>query len=529
MAQRVLVADDLSAEGVEILRRAGLEVDVKVGLKPEQLEEIIAGYDALAVRSATKVTAKLLEKAARLRVIGRAGVGVDNVDVPAATRRGIVVMNTPGGSSVTVAELALAMMLALARNVPQATASIKSGKWEKKKFQGHELAGKTLGVVGIGNIGSVVVDRCLGMKMRVLAYDPFISPDNAAKLGVKLVSLDELWAEADVISLHVPLTEQTRNLIDAKVLAKIKKGAFLINCARGGLVDEKALADALASGHLGGAALDVFEKEPPPADHPLFKLDNMVCTPHLGASTEEAQTAVAVALAEQLALFLSTGTVQNAVNLPSVPRETLDRIGPYLSLAEKLGSLVAQLAPPGGLQELKIQFAGDLATAPQRPITVQVLKGLLRHVADVPINEVNAPALAKERGIGLREETAQEAADYVSLLTVEAHGQGEKVVVAGTVFAKQELRVVQVNQFRLEAVPEGDMILCVNDDAPGVVGNIGTTLGAAGVNIARISLSRDDARQSAFSLINVDSAPDNEVLEKVRRIPHVRTVSKIRL
>ena len=346
-AARVLVSDDLSPEAVQVLREAGLEVDVRVGLSPAALEEIVGGYDALAVRSATKVTARLLEKATRLRVIGRAGVGVDNVDLDAATRRGVVVMNTPGGSSITVAELALSMILALSRHVPAATASVKAGRWEKKRFQGHEVAGKTLGVVGIGNIGSVLVDRALALKMRVIAYDPFISAEAAAKLGVSLVELDELWRTADVVSLHVPLTEQTRNLVDAKVLARMKKGALLVNCARGGIVDERALADALASGQLGGAALDVFEQEPPPADHPLLGLDGFVATPHIGASTEEAQSAVAVAVAEQLAAYLLHGVVKNAVNVPGLPREVLDQLAPYLPLAEKLGSLAAQLAGAG--------------------------------------------------------------------------------------------------------------------------------------------------------------------------------------
>ena len=324
MASRVLVADDLSADGVEILRRAGLEVDVKIGLKPAELEEIIGGYDALAVRSATKVTAKLLEKATRLRVVGRAGVGVDNVDLPAATRRGVVVMNTPGGSSTTVAELTLAHMLALARHVAQATASVKAGKWEKKRFQGHELAGKTLGVVGIGNIGSVLVERALSLKLEAIAYDPFISAEAAAKLGAELVDLDTLWRRADVISMHVPLTDQTRNLVNAATLARMKRGAILVNCARGGIVDEKALADAIASGHLGGAALDVFEKEPPAQDHPLFGLENVVLTPHIGASTEEAQVAVAVAIAEQLVAYLAHGEVRNAVNAPGLPKEVME-------------------------------------------------------------------------------------------------------------------------------------------------------------------------------------------------------------
>ncbi len=528
MAARVLVSDDLSAEGVEIMKKSGLEVDLKVGLKPDELARIIGGYDGLAIRSATVVDARLLDRATRLKVVGRAGVGVDNVDTDAATRRGVVVMNTPGGSSTTVAELTLAHMLALARHVAQATASVKSGKWEKRRFQGRELAGKTLGVVGIGNIGSIVVQRCLAMRMRVIAYDPFISAEAAAKLGVAQVTLDELWRDADVISLHVPLTEQTRNLVDAATLARMKRGALLVNCARGGLIDERALADALASGQLAGAALDVFEREPPPPDHPLLKLDNFICTPHIGASTEEAQAAVAAAIAEQLAAYLTRGEVRNAVNLPSIPREVLDSIAPYLELAEKLGSLAAQIAPPA-IHEVYLELAGELSRAPHRAIAGQVLKGLLRHVLDQPVNEVSAPVIAKERGLVLRQDLNPDAHGYVSELTVTLRGGGGEASVAGTVFGKREQRVVRVNQFRLEAVPEGDIIMCENDDAPGVVGNIGTVLGAAGVNIARIFLSRDHERRSAFSLINVDSGPTPEVLEKLRRLPHMRAVRQIRL
>ena len=528
MAPRVLVSDDLSAEGVDILKRAGLAVDVKVGLPPEELERIAGDYDALAVRSATKVTARLLERATRLKVVGRAGVGVDNVDLEAATRRGVVVMNTPGGSSTTVAELTLAHMLALARHVAQATASVRAGKWEKKKFQGHELAGKTLGVVGIGNIGSIVVERCLALKMRVIAYDPFISADAAAKLGVAQVSLDDLWPQADVVSLHVPLTVQTKNVVNAETLRRMKKGALLVNCARGGLVDERALAEAIASGHLGGAALDVFEKEPPPPDHPLLRLDGVICTPHLGASTEEAQAAVAVAIAEQLAAYLTRGEVKNAVNLPSIPRELVDRIAPYLELAEKLGSLAAQIAP-ASISEVRLELAGELSHAPHRVLAAQVLKGLLRHVLEQPVNEVSAPAIARERGLVLREELDPEARDYVSELTVALRGAGGEAVVAGTVFGRRELRVVRVNQFRLEAVPEGDIIMCENDDAPGVVGHLGTALGQAGINIARVFLSRDAERRSAFSLINVDSAPGAEVLAELRRLEHVRSVRSIHL
>ncbi len=525
---RVLVADDLSKEAVAILRGAGLEVDVRVGLSPEQLEEAIGDYHALAVRSATRVTARLLERAGRLAVIGRAGVGVDNVDVAAATRRGVVVMNTPGGSATTVAELALAMILALARHVASATASVKAGRWEKKRFQGRELAGKTLGVVGIGNIGSILVDRCLALRMKVIAHDPFIGPDAAAKLGVTLVPLDRLWREADVVSLHVPLTEQTHHLVGAATLAAMRPGALLVNCARGGIVDEAALAAALVSGHLGGAGLDTFEVEPPPADHPLLRLDNVVLTPHLGASTGEAQAAVAVAIAEQLALFLQHGVARGAVNLPALPREALALVGPYLPLAERLGALAGQLLP-GGLQEVVVSLGGELAAAPGRPLASRVLVGLLRHALDVPANEVSAPAIARERGITLHEERIDGPQDYAGLLTVAVRGPGGEATVAGTVYGRSDARVVRVGPYRVEAVPEGPVLLCENDDAPGVVGNLGTVLGAAGVNIARISLSRTDDRRSAFAFLNVDSAPGPEVLERVRALPHVRSVKSIAL
>jgi D-3-phosphoglycerate dehydrogenase/(S)-sulfolactate dehydrogenase len=528
MTARVLVSDDLSPEAVRILSEADLEVDVKVGLKPDALETISAGYDALAVRSATKVTARLLEKATRLKVVGRAGVGVDNVDLDAATRQGVVVMNTPGGSSVTVAELALGMILSLYRHVPAATASVKAGKWEKKRFQGREIAGKTLGVVGIGNIGSVLVSRALAMKMRVVAYDPFITPEAAAKLGASLVDLETLWREADVVSLHVPLTEQTRNLVGAATLAKMKKGAILVNCARGGIVDERALAEALASGHLGGAALDVFEKEPPAPDHPLFAQDDFVCTPHIGASTEEAQVAVAIALAEQLVAFLRDGVVQNAVNAPGLPKEILDQLAPFLPVAEKLGSLAAQLAPQGAT-EVDVEVSGELAAIPMRPLSARALVGVLRHFLHTPVNEVNAPAIAKERGIHVREVRSAEPHDFASLVTVRLRGPGGETSVAGTVYGKRDARIVRVGAFRVEAVPEGHVVLCENDDAPGVVGNLGTALGGAGVNIARISLSRLDDRSGAFAFLNVDSAPTQEILDAVRRLPHVRSVRALKL
>jgi D-3-phosphoglycerate dehydrogenase len=523
MAARVLVSDDLSPEAVRILRSAGLEVDVKVGLAPEALEKIVGDYDALAVRSATKVTAKLIDRATRLKVVGRAGVGVDNVDLAAATRRGIVVMNTPGGSSVTVAELALAMMLSLSRHVAAATASVKAGRWEKKRFQGRELAGKTLGVVGVGNIGSVLVDRALALKLRVVAADPFLSPEAAAKLGAQLVDLDTLWREADVVSLHVPLTDQTRHLVNAATIAKMKPGALLVNCARGGIVDERAVAEAVASGRLGGAALDVFEKEPPPADHPLLAVDDVVLTPHIGASTEEAQSAVAVAVAEQLVAYLVHGVVKNAVNVVGLPREVLEQLSPYLPLAEKLGSLAAQLAPEGPT-EVVVEVAGELASVPLRPVAARALAGMLRHFLDTPVNDVSAPAIAKERGIVLREIRSAEPHDYVSLVTVAVRGAAGQAEVAGTVYGRRDARVVRVNAFRVEAAPEGHVVLCENEDEPGVVGNLGTVLGRAGVNIARISLSRLEDRSGAFAFLNVDSAPGAATLEEVRRLPHVRSV-----
>ena len=525
---KVLVADDLSEEGVEILRRGpGLEVDVKVGLKPAELLAVIPGYDALAVRSATKATAQVLEAAKRLRVIGRAGVGVDNVDLEAANKRGVVVMNTPGGSTITVAELTLAMMMAISRHLPQATASIRSGKWEKKKFQGRELFNKTLGVIGIGNIGSVVVERCLAMRMKVVAFDPYISAEAAARLGCELVTLDELFVRADYVSIHVPLTEQTRNLIGKDALAKMKKGAFLVNCARGGIVDEAALAVSLSQGHLGGAALDVFATEPVAADHPLLKLDNFICTPHLGASTEEAQANVATALAEQLVDFLCHGVIRNAVNVPSVSKDVLETLGPWLELAHKLGSLAGQLSPQG-VTAVDVAVAGDLNQQPVKPIVVQALKGLLTQLWGEPVNEVSAPALAKERGIKISELKSGEPEDFASSVSIKVKGKTE-LSVEGTLFGRRNPRIVRVNQFDLEAVPAGHLLLIHNKDVPGVVGKVGTLVGAAGVNIGRIHLSRDTENGEAFSLLNVDSAPPASLLEGLRAVQGILSVRHVQL
>ena len=522
---KVLIADDLSTEGIEIFKKAsGLTVDVKVGLKPAELKAIVGEYDALAVRSATKVTAEIIEAGKKLKVIGRAGVGVDNIDLAAASKKGIVVMNTPGGSSVTVAELTLAMMLSISRHVAQATASIKGGKWEKKKFQGHELFGKTLGVIGIGNIGAMVVERAIGMRMKVIAYDPFISADAAARMGASLGSLEEVYKQADYISIHVPLTEQTKHMLNAETLPKLKKGVYIINCARGGVVDENALAASLASGHIGGAAFDVFEEEPPKPENPLLKLENFICTPHLGASTEEAQVNVAIALAEQMVDLLVNGNIRNAINVPSVSREVLEKLGPVLSLGHKLGSIAGQLAPEN-VSTVEITYAGEIINHPIRAITPQILKGMLTHFMDVPVNEVSAPAMAKERGIKVVEKRETSSDDFTSLITVTVKGAAGELSISGTIFGHKEPRIVKLNAFTVEAVPSGNLIVVQNKDVPGVVGKLGTTLGAANINIGQIALSR--AGETACALVNVDSQVPATVLAALRAIPGVTDVRQL--
>ncbi|AKU89879.1 phosphoglycerate dehydrogenase [Vulgatibacter incomptus] len=528
MAAKVLVSDDLSREGIEILERGGLSVDVKVGLKPEELRAIIGEYDGLAVRSATKVTADLLAAAGKLKVVGRAGVGVDNVDLPAATKRGVIVMNTPGGSSVTVAEQTFAMMLSMFRHVPAATASVKQGKWEKKKFQGREAAGKTLGVIGIGNIGAIVVERARAFGMKVIAHDPFISPEAAAKLGATLVPLEEIWSSSDVISLHVPLTEQTRHIVNAQTLAKMKPGSYLVNAARGGVVDEVALADALKSGHLAGAALDVFEKEPPAADHPLFALDNFVCAPHLGASTQEAQEIVAVQLAEQMVAFFQDGSIKNAVNVPAVSKELLEHLGPWLDLAGRVGAVAGQLAPENA-SKVTIELTGEVTEHGTKPLTNEILRGLLPFFTQDPVNVVNAPALAKERGLAITEVKKAESPDYASTIGIKLEGASGSIEVVGSVLGKHDLRITRIDRFEIDAVPDGYILVLRNEDVPKIVGKVGSILGDAGVNIGRIHLSRSARSGQAFSMINIDSPASAAVLAELRAVPHVISVTPIQL
>jgi D-3-phosphoglycerate dehydrogenase len=517
--RKVLVTDGLAPEGFEILRKSpDLEVIDAPGLAPDALLKAIADADALVVRSATKVTKAVIDAAAKLAVVGRAGIGVDNVDVPAATARGIVVMNTPGGNTVTTAEHALALLIALARHIPQATASMKAGKWEKSKFVGMELYNRTLGVVGLGNIGRIVAERAQGLGMKVIAHDPFLSTDAAAKMDVELVDFDGLLARADVITVHVPKTKETTGLLGRKAFTKVKKGVLLVNAARGGIVDEDALLEALNDGTVGGAGLDVFVEEPAKAGHPLIAHERVVCTPHLGASTEQAQVNVSVAIAEQIRDYLVSDVVRNAVNMPSISREAAAQIRPYLQLGEKLGRFHGQLCT-GSIEQIEIEYSGDAARLDVAPITVAVLKGLLEAVSD-HVNMVNAPVLAQERGIKVIESKASRSADFTTAISTRVTGCDDRLIV-GAVFQSGQPRIVRIDDFMLEAIPEGPTLLILNRDQPGVVGIVGTILGNAGINISRMQLALQRERGEAAMLVNVDAAPPEAVLEKLRALPNV--------
>lgn len=526
---KVLVSDTLSANGVEIFKRAqGIEVDVKTKLSPDELKAIIGNYDGLVVRSATKVTAEIIEAGRNLKVIGRAGSGLDNIDVPAASKKGIVVMNTPGGNTITTAEHAISMMLALSRQIPQATASTKGRKWEKSKFMGSEIYNKTLGVIGLGLIGSVVADRARGLKMNVIAYDPFLSPGRAEELGVALVSLDELLKRSDYITVHVPKSNDTVNLLNRESFAKMKEGVYVINCARGGIVNEKDLYDAIKSGKVAGAALDVFAKEPPEAENPLLDCEEVICTPHLGASTEEAQENVAVAIAGQMVAFLLHGTIMNAANVPSVDSELLVRMKPYLNLAECLGNFQGQIIS-GGLQEVLIEYSGEVAEMNVQPITVSLLKGLLYPIVKEDVNYVNAPFIAKERGIKVKELTTSTSEDFISLITVKVRTSIEESSVAGTIFGKSDPWIVQVNQFRIEAVPEKYMLLFHTQDRPGVIGNIGSCLGNHGINISRMQFGPELVEGKSFLLLSTDRPVSSEIISQLRGLSHIVSIASVEM
>ena len=526
--KRVLVSDSMAPEVAAILGNTpGIKVDVKTGMKPDELKAVIKDYDALIVRSSTKVTAEIIEAAAKLSAIGRAGAGVDNIDIPAASKRGIVVMNTPGGNTVTTAEHAIAMMLALARRIPQATASMKAGRWEKSRFMGNEYCNKILGVIGLGRVGAVVADRAIGLKMNVIAHDPFISPEVAQQMGVNMVNLDELFTNSDFISVHCPLSKETRNLINESALAKMKKGVFLIHCARGGIVNEKALCRALKAGQVAGAAIDVFEEEPT-KNMELVGLDNVICTPHLGASTDEAQTNVAIAIAHQIAAYFTTGEIKGAVNFPSVSADVMAGIRPYLDLAEKLGTFQAQLIT-GALQEVSLEYSGEILNHNVAPITVSLIKGLLDQILTETVNYINAPVLAKERGIRIIEVKSSETKDYTNLIALTVRTSKETSRTSGAVFGQNDPRIVRINEFSVEIAPEGYLLAVSNKDVPGVIGNLGTTLGSHNVNIARLHLSRDAQSKKALVVLNTDSPVGPDILDKLRKLPHVVSITPIKM
>jgi D-3-phosphoglycerate dehydrogenase len=522
---RVLISDKLSAAAVEIFRARGIEADVRPGLAPAELRAIIGDYDGLAIRSATKVTRELLEAAARLRVVGRAGIGVDNVDVKSATARGVVVMNTPHGNTITTAEHAIAMMFALARQIPEASASTRAGKWEKNRFMGVELTGKVLGLIGCGNIGSIVADRAQGLRMKAIAFDPYLSEKRALELGVEKVELDDLLARADFITLHTPLTDATRNILSREALARTKPGVRIINCARGGLLDEAALADAIRAGHVAGAALDVFETEPA-TDNPLFALENVVCTPHLGAATAEAQEKVALQVAEQMSDFLLTGAVTNAVNMPSVSAEEAPRLRPYMELCRLLGAFAGQLtqakegAKEGALRRVTIEFEGQAAALNTRPLMAAALAGLLSPLME-GINMVNAPHAARARGIEVAEVTHDRPSEYQTLVRLTVETEALTRGVAGTLFAGSRPRLVEIKGIPVEADFSRHMLYVTNQDRPGFIGRFGATLAGAGINIATFHLGRAAQGGDAICLVSLDEPVPEEVLAMVRTLPLV--------
>ncbi len=527
MAPRVLISDALSPAAVQIFRDRGVEVDFqpKLGADKEKLAAAIGDFDGLAVRSATKVTSKILDKAKGLKVIGRAGIGVDNVDIPAATAKGIIVMNTPFGNSITTAEHAVSLMLALARQIPQADASTQSGKWEKNRFMGVEITSKTLGIVGCGNIGSIVADRAHGLRMKVIAYDPFLSPERARDLGVEKVELAELFKRADFVTLHTPLTEKTKNIIDAKALAAMKKGVRIVNCARGGLVDERALRAALDSGHVAGAAFDVFTEEPATAN-PLFGHPNVVCTPHLGAATTEAQENVALQIAEQMSDYLLRGAISNAVNFPSITAEEAPRLRPFVELAEKLGSFAGQLTETG-VNKVQLSYEGVVAGMNTKALTSAAVAGLLRPMLQ-DVNVVSAPIVAKERGIVIEEMTREGHSDYESLITVTVVTERQTRSVSGTVFADGRPRIVNIKGIRMDAEFGPSMIYITNLDKPGFIGRFSSTLGEAGINIATFHVGRDFPGGNAIALIEIDGDLPPAVLAAVRALPQVQQAKPLK-
>jgi len=525
---RVLVSDRLGEIGIRMFQEEeGLDVDVKTSLPPEEQEAIIGDYDALVIRSATKVTQSLLASAKNLKVVGRAGIGLDNVDIPEATKRGIVVMNTPGGNVVTTAEHTISMMMALTRNIPMGTSSLKAGRWEKKNLQGREVLNKTLGIIGYGNIGSIVADRARGLKMRVAVHDPIVPPERIEKAGYESVSIEDLYRRADYITVHVPKLKQTTGLLNKEAFDQMKDGVMIINCARGGIVDESDLYDALMSGKVAGAALDVFAKEPP-GEHPLLQLDNVIATPHLGASTREAQTNVAIAVADQIIQFLKTGTVLNAVNVPSVTGDLLVKLKPFLYVGDRLGCLLAQLIK-GHLKEIAIEYAGDFLGLDMSPVTTSVVKGLLAPLVSHDVNTVNALYLAKDMGIKISEATAGESSDYLNLISVSVLTDEMSRRADGSIFGRNDPRIVRIDDVRLEMVSEGHLALIYNLDKPGAIGSIGGVLGNNNINIARMQVGQTAGGDRNVVFLRTDTPIPETVLEELKSRPLVKDVIPLEL
>ena len=528
MAVRVLISDPLADEGIDILKKEkSFTVDVKVKLSPEELKKIIPVYDALVVRSQTKVTKDIIKHAKKLKFIGRAGVGLDNIDLEEASKSGIVVMNAPGGNTISTAEHTFSLLMALSRNIPQADASLKKGEWNRKKFMGVELYGKTLGIIGLGRIVREVANRALSFKMKVIAYDPFLIPKSAVSLGIEPVSLDALLRKSDFISVHTPLTKETRHVIGEKAFKKMKKGIRIINCARGGIVDEKALLKALDSGIVAGAALDAYECEPP-GQTKLVAMDKVVTTPHLGASTEEAQVNVAIDIARGIKDALLGKGIRNAVNAPSIEPELLEIIAPYLDLAEKIGSMNAQLAE-GSIKKVKIKYTGDIVKYNLDHLTRSIMVGILRPILEENVNYVNALVIARQRGIKISEEKTEEIEDFANLIAVEVETNKTKNFIMGTLFTKVDPRLVKVNQFYVDAIPEGHMLVIYNQDKPGMVAHIGSILGRNNINIAGMTFGRAKRGGLAMTVINVDSEVSEKLLVQIRKGKYIKEVKAIKL
>ena len=525
---KILISDSLAQEGVEILKKVKeFKVDVKLKLLPEELKNIIKDYDALLVRSGTKVTRDIIENAEKLKVIGRAGVGLDNVDLGAASKRGIIVMNTPGGNTISTAEHTMSLILALSRNIPQADLSTKAGKWERKKFMGVELYGKALGIVGLGRIGAEVAKRAASFGMKVITYDPFLSLEKAKELGVESVEVKDVFKRADYITVHTPLTKETRHIIDKKAINQMKEGVRIVNCAWGGIVDEAAVAEGIKSGKLGGAAFDVYEKEPPD-DSPLIGCENVILTPHLGASTEEAQINVAIDIANSARDALLGCGIRNAVNVPCIDTELYKILQPYVELGEKMGSLVAQIAR-GRILNIDIKYSGEVADYSVSPLTVAIVKGALTPILQETVNYVNSLIVAKERGIKVKEAKSTELEEYTSLITVELKTDKDTRSITGTLFTTKDARIVKIDEFYVDAKPQGYMIIAHNIDVPGIIGQMGSILGRNGINIAAMTFGREKPGGKTLSVLNVDSEVSEKVLDEIRKVENILDAKLIKL